>query len=77
MSQLAFRRLAKKLQLTTVFRFDFGLFVAMRAGYNPRSRLSWLRICFARRTVCQVVNVNPTSEHELYLKLFITNGGGW
>jgi len=21
--------------------------------------------------------VNPTSEHELYLKLFITNGGGW
>ena len=22
-------------------------------------------------------NVNPTSEHELYLKLFITNGGGW
>jgi len=25
----------------------------------------------------QLVNVNPTSEHELYLKLFITNGGGW
>lgn len=23
------------------------------------------------------VNVNPISEHELYLKLFITNGGGW
>jgi hypothetical protein len=23
------------------------------------------------------VNVNPTSEHELYLKLFITNSGGW
>ena len=23
------------------------------------------------------VNVNPTSQHELYLKLFITNGGGW
>ncbi len=21
--------------------------------------------------------VNPTSEHELYLKLFISNGGGW
>lgn len=21
--------------------------------------------------------VNPTSEHELYLRLFITNGGGW
>lgn len=23
------------------------------------------------------VTVNLTSEHELYLKLFITNGGGW
>lgn len=21
--------------------------------------------------------VNPSSEHDLYLKLFITNGGGW
>jgi hypothetical protein len=21
--------------------------------------------------------VNPSSQHELYLKLFITNGGGW
>jgi hypothetical protein len=20
---------------------------------------------------------NPASEHELYLKLFLTNGGGW
>ncbi len=25
----------------------------------------------------QTVNVNPTSEHALYLKLFVTNGGGW
>jgi hypothetical protein len=23
------------------------------------------------------INVNPTSAHQLYLKLFITNGGGW
>jgi hypothetical protein len=23
------------------------------------------------------VNVNPISEHELYLKLFVTNAGGW
>jgi hypothetical protein len=23
------------------------------------------------------VNVNPTSEHGLYLKLFVTNAGGW
>jgi hypothetical protein len=22
-------------------------------------------------------NVDATSEHELYLKLFVTNGGGW
>ncbi len=21
--------------------------------------------------------VNPTSEHAIYLRLFITNGGGW
>jgi len=27
--------------------------------------------------MCFNINVNPTSEHELYLKLFITNGGGW
>jgi hypothetical protein len=25
----------------------------------------------------QTVNVNPTSEHGLYLRLFVTNGGGW
>jgi len=25
----------------------------------------------------QPVNVNPTSEHAVYLRLFITNGGGW
>jgi len=25
----------------------------------------------------QVVHVNPVSEHALYLRLFITNGGGW
>jgi len=23
------------------------------------------------------VNVNPTSEHHLYLRLFVSNGGGW
>jgi hypothetical protein len=22
-------------------------------------------------------HMDPTSEHELYLKLFVTNGGGW
>jgi len=25
----------------------------------------------------QIVNVNLTSEHETYLRLFITTGGGW
>jgi hypothetical protein len=24
----------------------------------------------------QTVNINPTSEHGVYLQLFITNGGG-
>jgi hypothetical protein len=23
------------------------------------------------------INVNPTSEHSLFIRLFITNGGGW
>jgi len=32
---------------------------------------------FKATAMPQLVNVNPTSEHELYLKLFITNGGGW
>jgi len=50
-----------------------GLFVAGRAGYNPSGQ----QVCFAGEAVRQMVNVNPTSEHELYLKLFITNGGGW
>jgi len=25
----------------------------------------------------QTVNINPTSEHGVYLQLFVTNGGGW
>jgi hypothetical protein len=29
------------------------------------------------RAMRQLVNVNPTSEHALYLTLFVTNGGGW
>jgi hypothetical protein len=28
-------------------------------------------------TMQQVVSVNPTSEHSLYLRLFVTTGGGW
>jgi hypothetical protein len=29
---------------------------------------------------CSVIRsrqINPITEHELYLKLFLTNGGGW
>jgi hypothetical protein len=29
------------------------------------------------RVMPQTVNVNPTSEHGLYLRLFVTNAGGW
>ncbi|HZT82073.1 MAG TPA: hypothetical protein VFA26_17735 [Gemmataceae bacterium] len=28
-------------------------------------------------TMRQLVEVNPTSEHALYLRLFVTIGGGW
>jgi len=27
--------------------------------------------------MAQTVDVNPTCEHDLYLRLFVTNGGGW
>jgi hypothetical protein len=27
--------------------------------------------------MCQTVNVNPISEHGLYIRLFVTNTGGW
>jgi hypothetical protein len=29
------------------------------------------------RAMKQLINVNPTSEHGLYLRLFVSNGGGW
>jgi hypothetical protein len=29
------------------------------------------------RAMPQLVNVNPTSEHAIFLRLFVTNGGGW
>jgi hypothetical protein len=28
-------------------------------------------------TMSQTVDVNPTSEHRLFLRLFVTTGGGW
>lgn len=27
--------------------------------------------------MAQVIDVNPTSEHGIYLQLFITTSGGW
>jgi len=33
--------------------------------------------CANERTMQQVIDVNPSSEHGLYLHLFITNAGGW
>ena len=30
-----------------------------------------------RPTMYSKPNINHTSENELYLRLFITNGGGW
>jgi hypothetical protein len=27
--------------------------------------------------MAQLINVNPTSEHGLYLRLFVTTSGGW
>jgi 2-polyprenyl-6-methoxyphenol hydroxylase-like FAD-dependent oxidoreductase len=32
---------------------------------------------YSRNPMNLNATVNPTSQHELYLKLFITNGGGW
>lgn len=29
------------------------------------------------RTVSQHFDVNPSSEHALFLTLFVTNSGGW
>jgi hypothetical protein len=29
------------------------------------------------QTMRQLVNVNPTSEHALFLTLFVTTSGGW
>jgi hypothetical protein len=58
-----------------------------RAGADPRRPRSHWNMpgvpCFKRdRGInCSPMNrsgsVNPTTQHELYLKLFITNGGGW
>ncbi|HEY7327738.1 MAG TPA: hypothetical protein VH592_08865 [Gemmataceae bacterium] len=30
----------------------------------------------SEQTMPQMVNVNPTSEHSTYLRLFVTNSGG-
>jgi len=44
-------------------------------GYNSCNRDSRPRN--GASTMKQTVNVNPTCEHGVYLRLFVTNGGGW
>jgi hypothetical protein len=47
------------------------------AVYNGR-RLLFRQTTPAGATgMRQTVNVNPTCEHGLYLRLFVTNTGGW
>lgn len=36
----------------------------------------WRSPTLAAFSMSQLPNVNPTSEHEIYLTLFVTNGGG-
>lgn len=37
-----------------------------------------MRSSFSRRTLQMLIQIeaNPTNEHQLYLVLFVTNGGG-
>ena len=36
-----------------------------------------VRIRGVDQPAAQIDSVNPTTQHALYLKLFVTNGGGW
>jgi hypothetical protein len=51
--------------------------------FHRRRGLQFLGLCGSTRavehhmrTMRQLINVNPTSEHGVYLRLFITNGAG-
>jgi hypothetical protein len=45
------------------------------ATYDGRGTV--LPRCASGPGMQQLIDVNPTSEHALYLCLFITNAGGW
>jgi hypothetical protein len=52
----------------------------LTAEQRAASKMTWPRAGAAATMTSEVMNnltVNPTSEHELYLRLFITNAGGW
>jgi hypothetical protein len=42
----------------------------LTAAFNPNSSIP-------SSAMQPLVNVNPTSEHAVYLWLFVTNAGGW
>ena len=39
--------------------------------------MSWTACPEEVSAVAQTVNVNPITEHALFLRLFVTNAGGW
>jgi hypothetical protein len=47
------------------------------AVYNGRGLLFRQTTRAGTTGMRQTVNVNPTCEHGLYLRLFVTNTGGW
>jgi hypothetical protein len=46
----------------------------MAAG---KKRITIRPATWERLAMPQTFDVNPASEHALFIKLFITNGGGW
>jgi hypothetical protein len=46
------------------------------ARFGSRRRLRILPRFYVR-TMHRIIDANPTTEHVLYLHLFVTNSGGW
>jgi hypothetical protein len=53
-----------------------ALVVRFSCLYNPACGVG-RKLPDQRRDMPQTVDVNPSSEHGLYLRLFVTNAGGW
>jgi hypothetical protein len=51
--------------------------LAGHAAYTYDARGALQAKCAAGAEMSQLINVNPTCEHALYLRLFVTNAGGW